>query len=142
LAFEAIMTIKDAESKAMELVSEARKKAVQILKDGNEKANSIIEEARARAEQQSRVMVEEAKKSCEREVDMLKEEYGKKRASIERIAMGNIEYYDGKCDINGQPAKARYRFPMHPPVILRNIHCANSDGQFFYIWRNKKRNQQ
>jgi ATP synthase H subunit len=91
LAYEAIITIKDAENQASELISEARKKAAQVLKDGKDRADSIIEEARVQAEQQSRLMIEEAKKSCEKEVDKLKEEYNSRRISLQQVAMGNID---------------------------------------------------
>jgi ATP synthase H subunit len=91
LAYEAIMTIKNAENEAKELVSEARKRAAQILKDGKDRADNIIAEARLQAENQGRLMVEEAKKSCEKEVDKLREEYNKRRINLESIAMGNID---------------------------------------------------
>lgn len=91
MAFQAIESIKDAEKKAALMILEAKKKAVQVQKDGREKAEAIIEKAKNEAEGKSCCKVEEARKSCEKEVDKLKEKYRKERELLELTAGENMD---------------------------------------------------
>ncbi len=91
MAFEEIKNIKEAEKEAEEILSEARKKAAQLVKDGKARADAIIQKARTDGEEANADMVEKATKSCEKEVDKLREEYRTKWTSMEQAAIEKMD---------------------------------------------------